>query len=349
MAALNQGSIKDDTSTKYKQFAVGDIVETCNYGPVEIVSIPSSTEATVRFIETGCIVNTRPSELVTGYIKDHLSNKFVPKIKSTNRFCVYTHKDLYGKVRYVGQGTEQRAYIFTGRNDEWNSLFSEQNPPIVDIIKTELTKEEAFRLEFDTINKYKDTVVNKIKAKHEPKDMLFDDFHRNFIYDETSPTCLMRKTKNGTLVVAGFKTENYYKVSLNNSSYGVHRVVWLLHHGSIDKTMVVDHINGDSLNNCIENLRLVSHSLNSKNRDTRIPKSGFRNILEEYNRSGKFLGYRVAWTKPMHNRKSSKSFRISKYDFSSEKALLAAYNFRDSLIENGELLHRIKEGEVTIE
>lgn len=42
-----------------------------------------------------------------------------------------------------------------------------------------------------------------------------------------------------------------------------HQLVWFLHHGEIPK--MIDHIDGDPLNNRIENLRLVSSCQNGMN------------------------------------------------------------------------------------
>ena len=55
----------------------------------------------------------------------------------------------------------------------------------------------------------------------------------------------------------------YLTVSMANSTYKVHRLVYLLHHGHIPK--IIDHINGNRSDNRIENLRGVDYRLNSLN------------------------------------------------------------------------------------
>lgn len=346
---LQNGAVRDDSKLKYKRFSVGDLIDTCNYGKIEILSIPSSTEATVRFVETGYVVKTRPCDLLKAEIKDPTSDRFKPKLKTGDRFCVYLHKDISDVVRYVGQGIASRAFVFTGRSSSWGSLFSVDNPPTVEIVENNLNKDQALSLEFELITKHKDTVVNSIKSEHSRKEMLFEDFNRHFKYDESSPTFLLRKTKEGGWVTAGFKTCKYYKVSLNNSSYAVHRVVWLLHSGSIDKHMVIDHIDNNPANNHISNLRMVSYSDNSKNRLHKFPESGFRNIMKEVDRFGNVTGYKVTWWRPNHDRKSSKLFSVSKHGDSLSSTLRAAYLFREGLIERGELLDKIKQGEASID
>lgn len=59
--------------------------------------------------------------------------------------------------------------------------------------------------------------------------------------------------------------KSYKDVSICNSAYQQHRIVYILHHGSIDKELQIDHINGNSTDNRIDNLRLVDGFENHKN------------------------------------------------------------------------------------
>ena len=45
-----------------------------------------------------------------------------------------------------------------------------------------------------------------------------------------------------------------------------HRIIWEMHFGEIPKGMVIDHINGDTLDNRLKNLRMVTTQQNTHNR-----------------------------------------------------------------------------------
>ena len=110
---------------------------------------------------------------------------------------------------------------------------------------------------------------------------------------------------------------------------------------------MIDHIDGNRLNNSISNLRIADAKSNNHNRIVSIPKSGYRNIREEFS-NNKITSYTVRWNPLDHSDRQWRTFAVSKYG-SLKDALKAAYDFRDTLIEQGFLSSRIKEGEVSIE
>ena len=59
-------------------------------------------------------------------------------------------------------------------------------------------------------------------------------------------------------------SNGYLNVKLQNKRYGVHRLVFAMHNGYFPK--MLDHIDGNKLNNNIENLRPATRSENSSNR-----------------------------------------------------------------------------------
>lgn len=79
----------------------------------------------------------------------------------------------------------------------------------------------------------------------------------------------------------------------NGKKTYLHRVVWELMRGPIPEGMQIDHINHDRADNRIENLRVVTQSLNLKNRSKMRPNAtGHRGVHRRSD--GKFLA-RV-WT-----------------------------------------------------
>lgn len=72
--------------------------------------------------------------------------------------------------------------------------------------------------------------------------------------------------RNGSKVgkIAGTESRGYRLVRLGNVLYRVHRLVFLWHHGHMPKE--IDHVNGNGLDNRIENLRSVTRSQNNWNR-----------------------------------------------------------------------------------
>mgnify|MGYP003706390801 CR=1 FL=1 len=76
----------------------------------------------------------------------------------------------------------------------------------------------------------------------------------------------------------------YISVAVKSCSYQAHRLAWLIHYGRWPKHHI-DHVNGDTRDNRIRNLREVSHAENCRNQK-----------LHSTNSSG-VVG--VSWYKPI--------------------------------------------------
>ena len=75
-----------------------------------------------------------------------------------------------------------------------------------------------------------------------------------------------KKAKLGA--IAGHVGKRGYKfLSIRSKKYYVHRVIWLMHYGTLPQ--YIDHIDGNPLNNKIENLRACTAAENLCNAKTR--------------------------------------------------------------------------------
>ncbi len=65
-------------------------------------------------------------------------------------------------------------------------------------------------------------------------------------------------------------TRGYLTVKINRSIYKLHRIVWALHYGTDPANLEIDHIDRNTSNNRIDNLRLTDRSENCFNVGVRI-------------------------------------------------------------------------------
>lgn len=90
-----------------------------------------------------------------------------------------------------------------------------------------------------------------------------------FVYDEVTGILSWRNNRRRGIQAnseAGWTSaEGYRTVTLQRKSYLVHRVIWLYVHGSFPQGQI-DHINGNRIDNRIENLRDVSFAENRLNK-----------------------------------------------------------------------------------
>lgn len=117
---------------------------------------------------------------------------------------------------------------------------------------------------------------------------LFNVRDGNLYYKSSSG----RVTKNS---LAGWTDDKgYRKVEIEGLQYLVHRLIWKMHYGK-DPDDTIDHIDRDPSNNSIDNLRVVSHSVNMHNRRAKgyyynKPSRKYQAYLR-VNKKMKSLGY----------------------------------------------------------
>lgn len=120
----------------------------------------------------------------------------------------------------------------------------------------------------------------------------------------------------------------YWFVTINKKTYRAHRVIWELLKGNIPSGMEIDHLDGNGLNNLIENLRLVTRSVNQRNltirKDASSPYSGIRYRTD-----------RDCYTAQCHNLEGlrvSKTYSCKVYG--REEALNLAVKWRGSFLQD---------------
>jgi hypothetical protein len=133
---------------------------------------------------------------------------------------------------------------------------------------------------------------NRTKAKPLPP---IEYLRELFVVDPTSPSGLRWRVKRsgsrGAGHAAGCSSEVsprrfYWLVTVQGRQMRAHRIVWAVFHGSDLGDHQIDHINGDGLDNRIENLRIATSKQNSRNR--RISsnnRSGIRGVCWDASRN----------------------------------------------------------------
>jgi len=83
---------------------------------------------------------------------------------------------------------------------------------------------------------------------------------------------------NRTVNQAGTTSKQYIRVGIKGREVYAHQIVWAMHYG-VWPTGHIDHIDQNTLNNRVENLREVDHTTNYRNqRKAKNNKSGFTGV-----------------------------------------------------------------------
>jgi hypothetical protein len=244
-----------------------------------------------------------------------------------NKFYVYGHYiDGEESPFYIGKGCGKRAYTFTCRSNKWKSI-SNDKEVIVRYFKTGLSSVEALALESDLIAEY--TPSCNLISTGIVKTLDFDYINSILYYDETSPTFLRWKKDFGWTgkyfkvkqddVAGCIASTNKVHVTLNCKVYYGHRIIWLLTQGHINNHEIIDHLDGNSLNNCKTNLRQVSSEVNARNRKQNPRNTS--NVIGVYLKNMKGDPYWTATWQDLQGKKHRKCFSVNKYSDEGAKQL----------------------------
>lgn len=173
------------------------------------------------------------------------------------------------------------------------------------------------------------------------------DFQSVFAYNEDSPSglvwnmCIMTGRYLTAVAksvgdFAGCASVDYWQVTYKNRTYKCHRVIYEILYGEVEDGFCVDHIDGNSFNNKVENLRKIPQCQNNRNTRKRVTnKSGvtgvcLRNFREK-------LYWTATW-RDVDGKAKGKQFNIDVYG--SEQAFKLACEYRkmkiDELNSNGQ-------------
>ena len=188
-----------------------------------------------------------------------------------NDYYVYLHKTLDGKPFYVGKGRLGRAYSSYSRSKRWHTVSKEGFT--VEIVFKSLTESDALTKESELILKTEGLVNIGVQTKTS-----FTDLLEYFKIDTESPSGLSRIKQSwsgqyfiGKLGPCGHIRKEKgvclgWKVLHNGKTLHIHRAIWQMVNGEIPIGFVIDHIDGNPLNNSLENLRCIRTATNSRNK-----------------------------------------------------------------------------------
>lgn len=168
---------------------------------------------------------------------------------------------------------------------------------------------------------------------------MLENLSEIFFYAEDSPTGLRWKISPSFSVKIGdiagtpvnFNGVLRYRVMYQRKVYLVSRVIFKMFNPDMDDSLYVDHFDGNPLNNCIGNLRLVSAATNSQNKSmNRSNTSGKAGVYFHV----KTNSWRANWRENLIVKQ--KSFSCNKYSNAFELATTYRKNMLEQLNKAGE-------------
>ena len=121
-------------------------------------------------------------------------------------------------------------------------------------------------------------------------------------------------------------SKGYHRLMIGYKEYPTHRIVFLYHHGYLPK--MVDHIDGNPLNNNIENLRESDSQSNQYNRRKNVNNtSGCKNV--SWNKKGQTWQIHVRHNKKVH------AWYVKDFELAELVAQEARTKFHGAFVNHG--------------
>lgn len=144
---------------------------------------------------------------------------------------------------------------------------------------------------------------------------IFDYINKDLVWKETRGRAL-KGSIAGTI-----NSRGYRHIRVDGRFYQAHRLVVIWHGLSLEDDELVDHIDRDRLNNDISNLRVTSHSVNSRNKETN-DNIGVWKVGSKYN---------------VIIRAHGKRYYVGRFN-SEQEGIIARRKRLEELIKSGEVL-----------
>lgn len=184
---------------------------------------------------------------------------------NNNYIYIHRRKDN-GEIFYVGRGTGTRLYQNSSRSNDWKIIAGECGFS-AEIYKDGLLFQDAHNLEVFLIENppLGWNLVNKVKpSQRDYTDPILSEY---FTVDEKSPSGLTYIKENKKVKIGQFagtlSQSGYWNVRIGKQQYLASRVIVSILGEIIPDNYVVNHIDGDTTNNKVSNLEVVSHLENN--------------------------------------------------------------------------------------